>query len=81
MLFFLWSARWLAAALGLRTAYCPAYDVVLPQVRYSNPNPNTTPSKAGKLAAGGDAGVVLDAPGLLQTRLDLDLSTPRRGEA
>ena len=24
---------------------------------------------------------MLDAPGLLQTRLDLDLSTPRRGEA
>ena len=31
MLLFLWSARRLAAALGLRTTYCPAHDVVLPQ--------------------------------------------------
>ena len=31
VLLFLWSARRLAAALGLRTTYCPAHDVVLPQ--------------------------------------------------
>ena len=44
MLLFLWSARRLAAALGLRTTYCPAHDVVLPQVRYPNPNPKPNPT-------------------------------------
>ena len=37
--------------------------------------------KAAKLAAGGDAGVVLDVPGFLAGRFDLELSTPRAGEA
>jgi hypothetical protein len=37
--------------------------------------------KAAKLAAGGDAGLTLDAPGLVSGRLTLDLDTPRKGEA
>merc|ERR1719424_378018 len=37
--------------------------------------------KAGKLAAGGDAGVSLTVPGLVSGRIDLDLSSPRKGEA
>ena len=37
--------------------------------------------KAGKLAAGGDAGLTLDVPGLVATRFDLDVKTPRGGEA
>lgn len=37
--------------------------------------------KAGKLAVGGDAGVAFDVPGLVGGRLDVDLVTPRKGEA
>jgi len=37
--------------------------------------------KAGKLAAGGDAGVSLTVPGLVSGRIDLDVSSPRKGEA
>lgn len=37
--------------------------------------------KAGKLAAGGDAGVSLNVPGLVSGRIDLDVSSPRKGEA
>lgn len=37
--------------------------------------------KAGKLAAGGIAGAAVDAPGLAAGRFDLDVSTPRAGEA
>jgi len=37
--------------------------------------------KAGKLAASGSAGVALDAPGLASGKFDLDIATPRKGEA
>jgi len=38
--------------------------------------------KAGKLALGGDAGLVIDAPGLVTGgKVDIDLATPRKGEA
>ena len=37
--------------------------------------------KAGKLAAGGVGGVALDAPGVASGRLDIDVTTPRNGEA
>ena len=37
--------------------------------------------KASKLAVGGDAGLVLDVPGIASGRFDLDLDTPRKGEA
>jgi len=36
---------------------------------------------AAKLAVGGDAGLAYDVPGLGNGRLDVDLSTPRKGEA
>ena len=36
---------------------------------------------AAKLAAGGDASLSIDAPGLLKGRIDLDVNTPRNGEA
>lgn len=37
--------------------------------------------KAGKRAAGGDVGLAIDFPGLASGRLDVDVSTPRKGEA
>lgn len=37
--------------------------------------------KAAKLAAAGDASLSVDAPGLLSGRVDLDVLTPRKGEA
>ena len=37
--------------------------------------------KAGKLAVGGDAGLIIDAPGLISGKLDIDVATPRAGEA
>ena len=37
--------------------------------------------KAGKLAVGGDAGVIVDIPGITSGRFELDLVTPRNGEA
>lgn len=36
-------------------------------------------TKAGKLAVAGDAGVVLDVPGLIAGRFDLELSSPLAG--
>jgi len=37
--------------------------------------------KAGKLAAGGNVGAAIDAPGLASGRFEAELSTPRKGEA
>jgi hypothetical protein len=37
--------------------------------------------KAGKKAAGGDVGLAVDLPGFASGRLDVDVSTPRDGEA
>ena len=36
---------------------------------------------AAKRAAGGDAGIALDVPGVTSGRFNLDISTPRKGEA
>lgn len=37
--------------------------------------------KAASLASGGAAGIELDVPGLISGRIDVDIETPRSGEA
>ena len=64
--------------LDVKVAKCSPEDVQASDVQIVLPSDLV---KAGKQAIGGDAGLVLDAPGLASGQLDIDIATPRKGEA